>query len=294
MTAEFATPHRARSHIPLDPGKPYFIEKGMGDRAYLFGDLFTIYAGASRPRTRSTSSPARAPRATSSRRTRTRTPTRSSTSPTAPSGCSSRRPPASSTRSCWASEISASCRRTARTPTGSSGTTAGSLASQPVRAAPSSGSSKPSAHRPSSKACHANRSSRTATSSALCRRSTTSDSCPITGGALRVATGADHDDAGSARPPHRAAAGRRDARARASAARGAPRGTPRLPAAARRRAPAQRRARGSGGAFRARRWLEGGLAHPVLPHLGGLDPGSVRPAGGSGLRGGFGRLPAQR
>ncbi|GAA2354226.1 hypothetical protein GCM10009854_35390 [Saccharopolyspora halophila] len=45
MTAEFATPHRTRSQIPASPGKPYFIEKGMGDRAHLFGDLFTIYAG---------------------------------------------------------------------------------------------------------------------------------------------------------------------------------------------------------------------------------------------------------
>lgn len=45
MTIEFATPHRARSQIPPEPGKPYFIEKGQGDRAHLFGDLFTIYAG---------------------------------------------------------------------------------------------------------------------------------------------------------------------------------------------------------------------------------------------------------
>ncbi|MET9559742.1 quercetin 2,3-dioxygenase [Streptomyces tauricus] len=45
MTAEFATRHRSVSRIPSDPGKPYFIEKGMGDRAHLFGDLFTVYAG---------------------------------------------------------------------------------------------------------------------------------------------------------------------------------------------------------------------------------------------------------
>ncbi|GAA2899725.1 hypothetical protein GCM10010517_65270 [Streptosporangium fragile] len=45
MTMEFATRHRSRSYIPAEPGKPYFIEKGMGDRAHLFGDLFTVYAG---------------------------------------------------------------------------------------------------------------------------------------------------------------------------------------------------------------------------------------------------------
>ncbi|MEW2566283.1 quercetin 2,3-dioxygenase [Streptomyces sp. NPDC047070] len=45
MTAEFAARHRSVSHIPSDPGRPYFIEKGMGDRAHLFGDLFTVYAG---------------------------------------------------------------------------------------------------------------------------------------------------------------------------------------------------------------------------------------------------------
>ncbi|WP_017557253.1 quercetin 2,3-dioxygenase [Nocardiopsis baichengensis] len=45
MTIEFATPYRSRSHIPPDPGVPYFIEKGMGDRAHLFADLITVYAG---------------------------------------------------------------------------------------------------------------------------------------------------------------------------------------------------------------------------------------------------------
>jgi quercetin 2,3-dioxygenase len=45
MTMEFATPHRSRSLIPAEPGKPYFIEKGLGDRAHLFGDLVTVYAG---------------------------------------------------------------------------------------------------------------------------------------------------------------------------------------------------------------------------------------------------------
>ncbi|MGW7241496.1 quercetin 2,3-dioxygenase [Streptomyces sp. NPDC054804] len=45
MTIEYATRYRSRSFIAPDPGKPYFIEKGMGDRAHLFGDLFTIYAG---------------------------------------------------------------------------------------------------------------------------------------------------------------------------------------------------------------------------------------------------------
>ncbi|MGQ5637682.1 MULTISPECIES: quercetin 2,3-dioxygenase [unclassified Streptomyces] len=45
MTIEYATQYRTRSHIPPQPGKPYFIEKGQGDRAHLFGDLFTIYAG---------------------------------------------------------------------------------------------------------------------------------------------------------------------------------------------------------------------------------------------------------
>ncbi|AQZ62880.1 Quercetin 2,3-dioxygenase [[Actinomadura] parvosata subsp. kistnae] len=45
MTMEFATPYRTRSHLPPEPGRPYFVEKGMGDRAHLFGDLITIYAG---------------------------------------------------------------------------------------------------------------------------------------------------------------------------------------------------------------------------------------------------------
>ncbi len=42
MTIEFATRYRERSHIPAEPGKPYFIEKGMGDRAHLFTDMFTV------------------------------------------------------------------------------------------------------------------------------------------------------------------------------------------------------------------------------------------------------------
>ncbi|MFJ9928116.1 quercetin 2,3-dioxygenase [Streptomyces misionensis] len=45
MTIEYATKHRSRSFIPPEPGKPYFIEKGLGDRAHLFGDLVTVYAG---------------------------------------------------------------------------------------------------------------------------------------------------------------------------------------------------------------------------------------------------------
>lgn len=45
MTFEYATRYRPASHIPPEPGKPYFIEKGMGDRAHLFTDLFTVYAG---------------------------------------------------------------------------------------------------------------------------------------------------------------------------------------------------------------------------------------------------------
>lgn len=45
MTSEYATRHRRASRIPAEPGKPYFIEKGEGDRAHLFGDLITIYAG---------------------------------------------------------------------------------------------------------------------------------------------------------------------------------------------------------------------------------------------------------
>ncbi|KOX01495.1 Quercetin 2,3-dioxygenase [Streptomyces sp. NRRL B-1140] len=45
MTIEFATRYRSRSRIPAEPGKPYFIEKGMGDRAHLFTDLVTVYAG---------------------------------------------------------------------------------------------------------------------------------------------------------------------------------------------------------------------------------------------------------
>ncbi|OSZ56127.1 quercetin 2,3-dioxygenase [Streptomyces pharetrae CZA14] len=45
MTIEYATPYRSRSFIPPEPGKPYFVEKGLGDRAHLFGDLVTVYAG---------------------------------------------------------------------------------------------------------------------------------------------------------------------------------------------------------------------------------------------------------
>ncbi|ROO86191.1 quercetin 2,3-dioxygenase [Actinocorallia herbida] len=45
MTIEYATRYRSRSFIPPEPGKPYFVEKGLGDRAHLFTDLFTIYAG---------------------------------------------------------------------------------------------------------------------------------------------------------------------------------------------------------------------------------------------------------
>jgi quercetin 2,3-dioxygenase len=45
MTIEYATRHRRVSHIPPEPGKPYVIEKGQGDRAHLFGDLITVYAG---------------------------------------------------------------------------------------------------------------------------------------------------------------------------------------------------------------------------------------------------------
>ncbi|MFG2141008.1 quercetin 2,3-dioxygenase [Streptomyces sp. NPDC048650] len=46
MTMEFARRYRSHSHLPAQPDKPYFIEKGMGDRAHLFTDLITIYAGA--------------------------------------------------------------------------------------------------------------------------------------------------------------------------------------------------------------------------------------------------------
>ncbi|MFE0896117.1 quercetin 2,3-dioxygenase [Streptomyces smyrnaeus] len=46
MTIEYATRHRRASRIPVDPAKPYVIEKGEGDRAHLFGDLITVYAGA--------------------------------------------------------------------------------------------------------------------------------------------------------------------------------------------------------------------------------------------------------
>ncbi|MFD0474750.1 quercetin 2,3-dioxygenase [Nonomuraea thailandensis] len=45
MTMEYATRYRTRSHLPPDAGTPYFVEKGMGDRAHLFGDLITVYAG---------------------------------------------------------------------------------------------------------------------------------------------------------------------------------------------------------------------------------------------------------
>jgi quercetin 2,3-dioxygenase len=45
MTMEFARRQRSHSLIPAEPGKPYVIEKGMGDRAHLFGDLITVYAG---------------------------------------------------------------------------------------------------------------------------------------------------------------------------------------------------------------------------------------------------------
>lgn len=45
MTIEYATRYRQSSHIPPEPGRPYVIEKGEGDRAHLFGDLVTVYAG---------------------------------------------------------------------------------------------------------------------------------------------------------------------------------------------------------------------------------------------------------
>ncbi|MFI7316149.1 quercetin 2,3-dioxygenase [Streptomyces venezuelae] len=45
MTIEYATRYREASRIPPEPGKPYVIEKGEGDRAHLFGDLITVYAG---------------------------------------------------------------------------------------------------------------------------------------------------------------------------------------------------------------------------------------------------------
>jgi quercetin 2,3-dioxygenase len=45
MTIEFGTRYRPASRIPDQPGRPYFIEKGEGDRAHLFGDLITVYAG---------------------------------------------------------------------------------------------------------------------------------------------------------------------------------------------------------------------------------------------------------
>ncbi|MGY0488839.1 quercetin 2,3-dioxygenase [Streptomyces sp. WG-D5] len=45
MTMEFAKRYRSTSRIPADPSKPYVIEKGEGDRAHLFGDLVTVYAG---------------------------------------------------------------------------------------------------------------------------------------------------------------------------------------------------------------------------------------------------------
>ncbi|KOT61959.1 Quercetin 2,3-dioxygenase [Streptomyces rimosus subsp. rimosus] len=45
VTIEYATRYRRASRIPAEPGKPYFIEKGEGDRAHLFGDLVTVYAG---------------------------------------------------------------------------------------------------------------------------------------------------------------------------------------------------------------------------------------------------------
>ncbi|WP_433543930.1 quercetin 2,3-dioxygenase (plasmid) [Streptomyces sp. CA-294286] len=46
MTLEYATRYRRASRIPADPTKPYVIERGEGDRAHLFGDLVTVYAGA--------------------------------------------------------------------------------------------------------------------------------------------------------------------------------------------------------------------------------------------------------
>lgn len=51
MTIEFAG-RRSGSLIPAEPGTPYVIEKGMGDRAHLFGDLVTVYAGG--PQTENT------------------------------------------------------------------------------------------------------------------------------------------------------------------------------------------------------------------------------------------------
>ncbi|MEV5302097.1 cupin domain-containing protein [Amycolatopsis methanolica] len=51
MTAEFATPYRRASRIPAEPGKPYFIEKGEGDRVHLHPDTYEVFyvtAGAVR------------------------------------------------------------------------------------------------------------------------------------------------------------------------------------------------------------------------------------------------------
>ncbi|MGI5340950.1 quercetin 2,3-dioxygenase [Streptomyces sp. CA-181903] len=45
MTIEYATRYRKASHIPAEPGTPYFTEKAEGDRAHLFGDLITVYTG---------------------------------------------------------------------------------------------------------------------------------------------------------------------------------------------------------------------------------------------------------
>lgn len=46
MTIEYLARGRTATSIPAEPGTPYFLEKGEGDRAHLFDDLFTIYAGA--------------------------------------------------------------------------------------------------------------------------------------------------------------------------------------------------------------------------------------------------------
>lgn len=183
MTMEFARPSRRRSHIPAEPGKPYFIEKGMGDRAHLFTDLVTVYAGGEQTENAFNFFTVEGPRGE-----------------VIPAHVHSDTYEVfyitdgavrlfvedlgvSSTRGCSPRATSDSYRRTARTPIASSAITAGSWAWPPGPVAPSSGSSKISASPPRSSACRPSRTCPHRRSSRPCRSATTCASCPSTSGA---------------------------------------------------------------------------------------------------------------
>lgn len=173
MTIEFATRYRERSQIPPEPGRPYFIEKDMGDRAHLFTDMFTIYAGGEQTENTFNFFTCEGPKGDT-------IPAHSHpdtyevfyiTDGAVRLFVEDRR--VSSTRSCSRRETSASFRRTARTPTASSATTAGSWAWPPGRAARSSGSSRTWVPPPTNRACPERLTSPTGRSSSPCPRSTT-------------------------------------------------------------------------------------------------------------------------